>query len=104
MAIQLDEDFLNDIGLGNASPEKKKAFVEQILEVLQMRVGDRLGEDLTEEQLSDFERVVGAAEDSGLAAEEWLKANNPRYEEIISEELAILGRELRADIDTVVAQ
>lgn len=101
--MQLDDNFLNDLGLSGASAEKKQAFIEQVLEVLQMRVGERLGENLTDEQLDHFEQVVGSAEDSSLAAEEWLKANNPDYEEVVLEELEILKAELKNDLSTVVA-
>ena len=102
MALQLDENFLNDLGLGSASDDKKQAFLGQVLETLELRVGNRLSENLTDEQLDDFERVVGQAEDSSDAAEQWLKANNPDYEAIVQEELMKLKNELQANISAIV--
>jgi hypothetical protein len=102
MTLQLDDNFLNDLGLGSASADKKQAFLEQVLETLELRVGNRFSENLTDEQLDDFERAVGQAEDSSGAAERWLKANNPNYEAIVQEELAKLKDELRANIDAIV--
>ena len=102
MALQLDENFLNDLGLGSASDDKKQAFLGQVLETLELRVGNRLSENLTDEQLDDFERVVGQAEDSSGAAEQWLKASNPDYEAIVQEELMKLKNELQANISAIV--
>lgn len=102
MALQLDDNFLNDLGLGAASDDKKQAFLGQVLETLELRVGNRLSENLTDEQLDDFERVVGQAEDSGEAAEQWLKMNNPDYEAIVQEELLKLKDELQANINAIV--
>lgn len=102
MALQLDDNFLNDLGLGAASDDKKQMFLGQVLETLELRVGNRLSENLTDEQLDDFERVVGQAEDSGEAAEQWLKMNNPNYEAIVQEELLKLKDELRANINAIV--
>lgn len=102
MALQLDENFLNDLGLGSASDDKKQAFLGQVLETLELRVGNRLAEGLTEEQLDDFERAVGQAEDSSQAAEEWLKVNNPNYESIVQEELLKLKNELQTNISAIV--
>lgn len=102
MALQLDDDFLNDLGLGAASDDKKQAFLGQVLETLELRVGNRLSENLTDEQLDDFERTVGQAEDSGDAAEQWLKVNNPNYEQIVQEELSKLKSELQSKMSAIV--
>lgn len=101
MAVQLGDDFFEEIGLGSIAVEQKQKLMGQLLETLQMRVGGRLAEDLSEEQLDEFEQTIASADDAGTAAEEWLKANNPHYEAIIAEEISNLKSELRTNLDIV---
>jgi hypothetical protein len=103
MAQQIDNAFLEELGLSGLSDDKKNVLVQQLLETLQLRVGTRLSEDLTDEQLDDFERTVGDAEDAGAVAEAWLKRNNPNYSVIVSEEVAKLKADLRKDLNQVVS-
>ncbi|MDX2776259.1 DUF5663 domain-containing protein [Streptomyces caniscabiei] len=100
---KIDEAFLEELGLAGLSADKKNVLVQQLLETLQLRVGARLSEDLTDEQLDDFERTMGGSEDSGGAAEEWLKQNNPRYAEIVEEEVARLKEDLRTNLAQVMS-
>jgi hypothetical protein len=98
---QIDDNFLADLGLGNLDSDKKQVLVQQLLETLQLRVGTRLSEDLTDEQLDDFERTVGSQDDPA-AGEEWLKRNNPNYANIVSEEVAKLKDDLRSNLSAVM--
>ena len=102
MAQQIDDAFLEDLGLGGLSDDKKRVLIRQLLETLQLRVGTRLSEDLTDEQLDDFERTVGDSDDSGAAAEAWLKQNHANYNEVINEEIAKLKDDLRTNLGQVM--
>jgi len=109
MAIQLDDTFFDDLGLGHASHEKKQALMQNILETLELRVSTRLAEDLSDEQLDEFENISPKPEDSNEIAEQkqqtalnWLKTHNSNYENIIEEELNTLKNELRASLDTIM--
>ena len=42
MALQLDDNFLNDLGLGGIPDQEKQTFLLQILEMLESRVSLRL--------------------------------------------------------------
>ena len=65
-------------------------------------MGTRLSEDLTDEQLDDFERTVGDSDDSGAAAETWLKQNHTNYTEIVNEEISKLKDDLRSNLSAVM--
>jgi hypothetical protein len=104
MTAQIDDAFLNDLGLGNIATEQKKALVGQLLETLQLRVGERLSQDLTDEQIANFERVTANEEGSADAALEWLQTNNPNYPAIVNEETEKLKQDLRTNLDTVVGK
>lgn len=101
MALQLGNEFFEEIGLNGVPEQKKQELMGQFLEVLQQRVGGRLAEDLSEDQLDEFEQTIGSADDAGTAAEEWLKRNNPHYETVIAQELERLKSELRINLDIV---
>jgi hypothetical protein len=100
---KIDEAFLEELGLAGLSADKKNVLVQQLLETLQLRIGTRLSEDLTDEQLDDFERTIGGAEDSSAMAEAWLKQNNPNYTAIVDEEVARLKDDLRSNLSAIMS-
>jgi hypothetical protein len=108
MAIQIDDSFMNDLGLANASDEQKQALMTQILQTLEMRVGTRLAEELSDEQIDEFEQLTPAEDDAPDVVEqkqaqmtEWLKANHPNHEAVIAEELDTLKGELATSLRDV---
>jgi len=102
MTVQLDDAFLDDLGLGNASPEKKEAFKQQIVETLEARVGTRLTENLSDEEVDEFDNTMKESRDSEVSAEEWIKAHNPDYEAIVESELLQLKNELQANMTAIL--
>jgi len=44
--FQLDDQFLNDIGLGNLPDDQKKPFLQHIYDELELRVGTRLSDGM----------------------------------------------------------
>lgn len=55
---QLDDKFLDDLGLGGLPEDQKKPFLQHIYNELELRVGTRLSEGLTDEQLDEFEAII----------------------------------------------
>ncbi|HSW92217.1 MAG TPA: DUF5663 domain-containing protein [Candidatus Saccharimonadales bacterium] len=104
MTAQIDDAFLNDLGLGNIATEQKEALVGQLIETLQLRVGERLSQDLTDEQIADFERVTANEETAADAGLEWLQKNNPNYPAIVNEETEKLKQDLRTNLDVVAGK
>jgi isocitrate lyase len=76
--FQLDDKFLQDVGLGNLPEEQKKAFLDHFREQLELRVGTRLSEGLSDAQLEEFESFIDRKEDRVNA---WLLGNVPTYTE-----------------------
>lgn len=74
--FQLDDQFLKDLGLDQLPEEQRQAFLEHIYSELELRVGVRLSEGLSEQQLSEFESFVDRKDDKVNA---WITANVPDY-------------------------
>lgn len=76
--FQLDDQFLQDVGLGDLPDDQKKLFLDHFREQLELRVGTRLSEGLTDAQLEEFESFIDRKDDKVNA---WLAANAAGYEE-----------------------
>lgn len=76
--FQLDDQFLQDVGLGNLPEDQKKLFLDHFREQLELRVGTRLSEGLSDEQLQEFESFIDRNEEKVNA---WVAANVPGYEQ-----------------------
>lgn len=74
--FQLDDKFLQDLGLGNLPDNQKQAFLEQVYSSLEERVGVQLSEGLTDEQLEEFEAIIDRNMEK---VDAWLAAHVPDY-------------------------
>lgn len=74
--FRLDDQFLQDIGLGNLPEEQKKPFLQHIYSELELRVGTRLSDGLSDAQLEEFEQIIDRKEEK---IQEWLAAHAPNY-------------------------
>ncbi|MGH7234034.1 MAG: DUF5663 domain-containing protein [Candidatus Saccharimonadales bacterium] len=93
MAIKLDHNLLVELGLGAMPEEEKRALLSHIYETLEMRVGVRLADQMSDEQLDEFEKYFEAKDDAG--AFHWLETNFPNYKQIVEEEYNKLKEEIR---------
>src|ERR1035437_3102950 len=75
--FQLDDKFLADIGLNDLPEEQKKPFLQHIYNELELRVGTKLSEGMTDEQLEEFESIIDRKEDVITA---WLNQHAPDYQ------------------------
>ena len=92
--VVLDEQMLITLGLGILTPQQKNAVLERVLEVLQDRVGAKLGASLSERQLDEFSAIVTSLGEAG--ALQWLERNVDDYGEVVRDELALIAERLRA--------
>ncbi len=76
--FQLDDKFLEEVGLAQLPPDQKQAFLEQVYSSLEDRVGVRLSEGLTEAQLEEFEGIIDRKIEK---VDAWLAAYAPQYAE-----------------------
>jgi isocitrate lyase len=74
--FQLDDNFLQEIGLANLPEEQKQPFLEHIYSQLEMRVGTRLSDGLSDEQLGEFEAFIDRNEE---AVRRWIGMYTPNY-------------------------
>jgi len=93
MAINLDKNLLDELGLGSLPDVEKDSLLSHIYETLETRVGMRLADQMTEEQLEEFDRFYQAKDEAG--AFHWLETNFPNYKEIVQDEFNKLKEEVR---------
>lgn len=74
--FQLDDTFLEEVGLGQLPDDQKKAFLEYFREQLELRVGTQLSSGLSEAQLDEFESFIDRDEDKVRG---WLMQHVPNY-------------------------
>ncbi|TAL14922.1 hypothetical protein EPN95_01695 [Patescibacteria group bacterium] len=74
--FQLDDKFLEEVGLANMPEEQKKPFLQHIYDELELRVGTKLSEGMTDAQLEEFESIIDRKEDIITA---WLAQHVPDY-------------------------
>lgn len=75
--FQLDDKFLQELGLEQLPDDQKQAFKEHIYSELELRVGTRLSEGLSEAQLTEFESFVDRNDEKVRA---WIAANVPDFQ------------------------
>src|SRR5580658_11197150 len=90
--IQINDALLNEIGLGSLPQEERRSLLNQIYETLELRVGMRLADQMSNEQLDEFEKYFEAKDDKG--AFNWLETNFPNYKDIVQQEFDKLKAEV----------
>lgn len=99
--LRIDDNLLVELGLGGMPAEEKSGFLKHIYETLEMRVGMRLADQMTNEQLDEFETFYNAKDDAG--AFRWLETNFPNYKDIVADEFQKLKGEIAAQAPQILA-
>lgn len=76
--FQLDDKFLEEVGLAGLPEEQKKPFLQHTYDQLEYQVGIRLSEGMSDEQLQEFESIIDRKDDVITA---WLANHAPQYQE-----------------------
>lgn len=92
--LKLDNDFLASLGLSSLPDDEKKKMLAHIYETLELRVGMKLAEKMTDSQLDEFEKLAEANDEE--ASLKWLERNAPNYKEVVMTELEKLKEEVKA--------
>lgn len=90
--LKIDNNLLVELGLGGLPDAEKNSLLKHIYETLEMRVGMRLADQMTNQQLDEFEQYFEAKDDAG--AFKWLETNFPNYKDIVQEEFDKLKAEV----------
>ncbi len=108
--FKLDNALLEELGLGVLPPQEKNMMLRHIYETLELRVGMKLAERMTNEQLDEFEQLMPRPEDSNEAKAQkekdaltWLETNFPNYKQVVAEELEKLKGEVKQAAPQIVA-
>lgn len=99
--FKLDDNLLRELGLGDLPPAEKNKMLGHIYETLEMRVGMTLAQQMTDEQLSEFETFIDSNDEAG--ALKWLETNFPNYKQVVADELEKLKAEVKAAAPQILA-
>lgn len=99
--LKIDNTLLQEIGLGTLPEGEKNSLLKHIYETLEMRVGIRLADQMSNQQLDEFEQYFEAKDDAG--AFKWLESNFPNYKDIVQEEFDKLKAEVAQSAPQILA-
>lgn len=99
--FKLDDNLLIELGLGSLPATEKNRMLSHIYETLEMRVGMKLAQRMTNEQLDEFEAFIDRNDEAG--ALKWLESNFPNYKQVVADELEALKAEIKAAAPQIVA-
>jgi hypothetical protein len=99
--LRLDRSWLTTAGLGDLPTSVGNCVLRYVYETLQRRVGERLSEQMTPGQLDELELLKACDDTAGAIS--WLHANFPDYGRVVAEEFALLGEELAAQRELLLA-
>src|ERR1700728_930502 len=99
--LRIDNTLLEEVGLASLPDAEKNSFLKHIYDTLEMNVGIRLADQMSNEQLDEFEKYFEAKDDAG--AFKWLETNFPNYKDIVQEEFEKLKAEVRQSAPQVLA-
>src|SRR5689334_29568 len=95
--FQLDDKFLQEVGLADLPADQKEAFLQYVYQELELRVGMKLSEGMNEEQLGQFEALVDRDEQKVIA---WFEKYLPNYMEL--DDFKQLQAAAPADVESIV--
>lgn len=99
--FKLDNTLLEEIGLGSLPTDEKNKMLAHIYETLEMRVGMKLAEQMTNDQLDEFEGFIDRQDEAGALT--WLETNFPDYKQVVAQQLEVLKAEIKSTAPQIVA-
>ncbi len=99
--FKLDDNLLHELGLGSLPPSEKNNMLNHIYQTLEMRVGMTLAQQMSEDQLKEFETFIDGNDEAG--ALKWLETNFPNYKQVVAQELDKLKAEIKAAAPQILA-
>jgi hypothetical protein len=55
---KFDDRFLEEVGLANLPAEQKQSFLDYAQDQLEVRIGEKMSEGMTEDQIVEFEKII----------------------------------------------
>lgn len=102
--LKLDNNLLDELGLGSLPDDQKRAMLQHIYETLELRVGTNLANQMSDQQLEEFEKFIDEGGDANQAqALQWLETNLPNYKEVVNQVFEALKGEIKQMAPQLVA-
>ncbi len=102
--LKLDNTLLNDLGLGSLPDDQKKEMLQHIYETLELRVGTQLANQMSDQQLEEFEKFIDdGGEGNQAQALQWLETNLPNYKQVVNDVFEALKGEIGQMAPQIVA-
>src|SRR5580765_922239 len=98
--FRLDDNLLQELGLGDLPASEKNKMLAHIYETLELRVGMKLAEQMSDAQLDEFEGFIDRNDEAG--ALKWLETNFPDYKQVVADELDKLKGEIKAQAPQIL--
>lgn len=99
--LKIDDNLLKELGLNELPVDERNKLLAQIYETLELRVGMKLAESMSDEQLDEFEKFIDTNNESG--ALKWLETNFPNYKQVVADELDKLKLEIKKDSEKILS-
>ena len=78
--MKFDDEFLASVGLKQMPESQKEGFLKYVREEVEVRVGEKVCEGLSEDEISELEACA-----DGEETLIWLEKNRPNFREVIDE-------------------
>src|SRR6185312_14392612 len=102
--LKLDNNLLDELGLGSLPEDQKRAMLQHIYETLELRVGTNLANQMSDQQLEEFEKFIDDGGDANQAqALQWLETNLPNYKQVVNEVFEALKAEIKQMAPQIVS-
>ena len=97
--FEFDDSFLENAGLGSLTPEQKQSLTQDIIKELEIRVGARLSEGMSDQELSEFEKISSNPQE----AFDWLVKHRSNFAQVVSSEIEKIQEETANNKDKLLA-
>ena len=95
--MKIDEGFLREVGLSAMPEDQKQAFLEYVEDELASRIGERIIQGVSDEELEKFEGL------DDIDALLWLKEHKPNFTEDVDQIIDELKAEIVSNRDKILA-
>ncbi|MBR0403286.1 hypothetical protein IJI55_01930 [Candidatus Saccharibacteria bacterium] len=99
--MQFDEEFLDKVGLSDLPKDKKESFLASLQGELEMRVGHKMSEGMSDAKLLEFDELSQSGDTEAIQM--WIRTERPDYREIARDELEKLTEEIIFRRDEILA-
>lgn len=99
---KIDDEFLDSVGLAGIPEEQKDAFVQYAQDQLEVRIGEKMSEGMSDAQLDEFEKII---DNDPETINKWLtQAGDYQNDELYIKLASALGDGERLNNDYVTAK